>query len=267
MQDGLADHLTLLIAEHRRGRHVSLEDVGGFGSENNAVGIGWNGEKIGADEILDEAVINDEIAREIDAAGDFSTDAVELTGELYRAGLRHLRGGQGNVREEIAMAFHCDVFDGLIHGNGRFRVFLKRHVHVPQRIGAGDDDVCIHQHQIKGLPVRELMDENVPGIGLAASGEICGQGGECMPEGVGLLLLLEEGVGEFHSAIRATIGGADDLHAQALFRQAAEEGLTKEGVESRLNGLFFIPRNDADGNMGRVPHVCVRLNHNCIHIQ
>ena len=117
MHNGLPDHLPLLVFQKLARGGVSFVNMRSIFGDHDAPGVEFVGKEIGADNRLDETVVNAKFLRQIKPARDLGPDAIKLAGHLPVSRAVHFGSGQ---RDAIAPGFQRlerHVLDGLVTGD------------------------------------------------------------------------------------------------------------------------------------------------------
>src|ERR1043166_3810894 len=133
MNDGLADHLPLLVPHDLRYLPIALKDMGGSRSGNDSLRRHRTRKKIGANQRLDETVLaGAQVTREINLSRDRTADAIELTAQLSGNRLSHPRRRHRNSFRNRFARVEGDILQRLIDGNTRFTIPLQGGGPAPQ---------------------------------------------------------------------------------------------------------------------------------------
>ena len=112
-----------------------------------------------------------------------------------------------------------------------------------------DKDVGVHQKEEARVLGGERMDELVPGIDLAAFGQLHCASAEGVVVGMLAHLRVEYFPSHRRRSVRATIGQAEDFTLPATPVQFLEKGLFEDGLKRRAYAGLFVPRHNADGDV------------------
>ena len=249
VNDGLADHLPLLIPENRDRGNIGFESVLCAFSQLNALAPDGPGHGIRAGHRLNEAILaSDEVSRQIDVAGDCGPDGIKLSAQLTLRRTREVRHCERDTLAKRRLRFESDILARPIHGDACLWHALERLIHIPKRFLAMNDDVRVHHKKDIGFPRRELMHEAIPRIELAAFREVGDPAGKAFP--VRMLAGLDcEIVGrDLWSAVGATVDDADYLAAQVAMAQFGEERLGEKRLQHWLDAAFLVPGENRQRN-------------------
>src|SRR3954462_7656736 len=102
VNDGLADHLPLLIFEKLAEGRVRFVNMRGSRNRYDSARIQRRGKKIGANNGLDEAVVDAEVFGKIKSPGGLGPNAVQLSGHAPLNRAVHIGRGE---RDAVAPGF------------------------------------------------------------------------------------------------------------------------------------------------------------------
>src|SRR5581483_6759637 len=106
--------------------------------------------------------------REIDASRNVGPDAIELAAELGFGGLRHARGEEREMVSEGFARLGREVFAPFVRGGGGVGVLRESVDKIGERVRLIDEDVRIHENEVAGRGRGKVVDEEIPGVELAA---------------------------------------------------------------------------------------------------